>query len=157
MKRGDKGYWEWRKNVGRPKAIPTPEKLLELAYEYFQEVDDNPILKEELLRGGMFAGDKGTVSLQKPYTWAGFESKLYAAGIICRLDEYKRNVTGSYEEFQDVLRIIDNEMVDQKFSGAAVGIFNAGIIASDLGLAKKVEQTINMEQPLFPEVPDTLD
>lgn len=152
MKRGDKGYWAWRATTGRPKAIPTPEKLLELAFEYFQEVDDTPILKEELLKGGMFAGDKGTTNLQRPYTWAGLESKLYAAGIICRLDEYKRNVTGSYDDFQDALRIIDNEMTDQKFSGAAVGIFNAGIIASDLGLAKKIEQSVSFEQPLFPEL-----
>ena len=151
MKRGDAGYWEWRKKVGKPKAIQTPEKLWELACEYFQSVEDTPFVKEELIKGGMFAGDKGRINLQAPYTWYGLEAYLFEKGIIGRLDEYKRNVTGSYEEYQDVLCAIENEMRQRNLGGAAAGVFNSNTIAAIHGLAKKVEQTITVEQPLFPE------
>ena len=41
--------WNKLKKVGRPKAIPSPERLWELACDYFEDVDNNPIQKEELI------------------------------------------------------------------------------------------------------------
>lgn len=143
--------WDKIKKIGRPKAIPTPERLWELACDYFKDVDANPIQKEELIKGGMFAGDKGTVNLQRPYTFEGLEVFLYHNGIISKLDDYRANTYGNYGEFQDVVRVIEKTIRTQKFEGASSGIFNASIISAELGIAKKVEQTITMEQPLFPE------
>ena len=56
MKQGDPGYWEWRKKIGRPKAIKSPEKLWSLACEYFQMVDSNPGYKKDFIKGGESAG-----------------------------------------------------------------------------------------------------
>lgn len=143
--------WNKLKKVGRPKAIPTPERLWELACDYFEDVDNNPITKEELIKGGMFAGDKGTVNLQRPYTFEGLEVYLYLNGIISKLDDYRANTYGNYSEFQDVVRVIEKTIRTQKFEGASAGIFNASIISAELGIAKKIEQTVTVEQPLFPE------
>lgn len=143
--------WNKLKKVGRPKAIPTPERLWELACDYFEDVDNNPIQKEELIKGGMFAGDKGKVNLQRPYTFEGLEVYLYLNGIISKLDDYRANTGGAYSDFQDVIRMIEKTIRTQKFEGASAGIFNSSIIAAELGIAKKIEQTVTMEQPLFPE------
>ena len=143
--------WNKLKKVGRPKAIPTPERLWELACDYFEDVDNNPITKEELIKGGMFAGDKGIINLQRPYTFEGLEVYLYLNGIISKLDDYRANTGGAYSDFQDVIRTIEKTIRTQKFEGASAGIFNSSIIAAELGIAKKIEQTVTIEQPLFPE------
>lgn len=149
--------WIWLKKIGRRKVFQTQEELLELACEYFQMVDDTPFVKEELIKGGLWAGETGKVKLQRPYTWVGLESFLNEKGIISKLDNYRENLNGSYDEFQDALRVIENVMRTQKFDGASVGIFHAGIISTELGLIKKTEQTINIEQPLFPDADSLLD
>ena len=143
--------WNKLKKIGRPKAIPTPERLWELACDYFEDVDNNPIQKEELIKGGMFAGDKGTVNLQRPYTWDGFSSWLYINGVINKLDDYRLNTGDAYSNFQGIIRAIGEVMRSQKFEGASAGIFNSNIIARELGLAEKSESTVSIEQPLFPE------
>jgi len=45
-------------------------------------------------------------------------------------------------------------MYGQKLEGAAAGLFNASIIARELGLAEKSEQRILHEQPLFDDSDD---
>ena len=144
--------WKEMKKLGRPKAIATPEKLWELACEYFEEIDDNPFTKEELIKGGMFAGDKGTINLKRPYTWDGFSVSLYTKGIISKIKDYKENTDCRYEDYQPIIRAIGEVIWAQKFEGAAVGIFNSNIIAREIGLSEKLEQSITLDQPLFTEV-----
>ena len=76
---------------------------------------------------------------------------LYLNGIISKLDDYRANTGGAYSDFQDAIRTIEKTIRTQKFEGASAGIFNSSIIAAELGIAKKIEQTVTMEQPLFPE------
>lgn len=162
-------YWEEQKQIGiaaleadtkaeeekplkgRPKAIESPAMLWELACDYFQSVDDKPLQKQDFLRGGMEAGKKIDVSLQRPYTWQGFDNFLFSQGIVTRTAEYKYDRRKSYENFAEVIAHIDSIMYANKFEGAAAGIFNSSIIARDLGLVDKTETKVQMEQPLFPE------
>ena len=39
----------------------------------------------------------------------------------------------------DIIRAIDREIYNDKYSGAAVGVYHNNIIARDLGLSEKVD------------------
>lgn len=162
MKKGDDGYWEWRKKVGRPKNIKTPQELWDLACEYFQTVDENPILLQEQKRGSvnMPRSAEGidpklmeqiinpviSLETQRPYTWTGLESYLFEQRhVILDLEDYRYNRDGRYSEYGGIIRAIDRIIFTQKFEGAAAGIFNANIIARDLGLVDKSEQKNKVE------------
>lgn len=125
------------KKLGRPKKIESPDILWDLAVQYFQNTDATPWLRNELLKSGDLAGVIIKVPTTVPYTWSGLEMFCMKLGYNTRLDEYKANRNGAYGEFHDTVKAIGSVMYSQKFAGAAVGAFNASIIASDLGLADK--------------------
>lgn len=164
---GDPGYWEWRGRTGmrgKAKAFKNPQHLWRLACEYFERVDNNPFLKQEQ-RKGLIKIDKDAiidsetlseiknpvVELKniRPYTWMGFTDYLFEKGYISTMQDYKSNREGKYDDYVEVIRVIDDIMYSRKFEGAAVGAFNASIIARDLGLVDKVQNQVTMEQPLF--------
>jgi hypothetical protein len=169
MKQGDPGYWEWRKNVGRPKAIRSPKEMWKLACGYFESIDGRPFMKQEqrkspikIEKGAIIDDDlreeikNPVIGLEtiRPYTWAGFEAYLFERGVLANLDHYKCNLENRYQEFIEIIRAIDKIMFAQKFEGAASGAFNANIIARDLGLTDKSELRVTEEQPLFGDEPE---
>lgn len=125
------------KKVGAPKKIESPDLLWDLAQQYFEYSDNNPWLKNELIKSGPFAGVVLSVPTRVPYTWSGLEVFCLKMGYNTRLDEYKSNRKGGYEEFSDICKAIGKVMFSQKFEGAGVGAFNANLIARELGLAEK--------------------
>lgn len=151
MKRGDPGYWKWRGNVGKPKNLKSPKQLMDAASEYFQWCDDNPFVKHDFIRSGDMAGDIVSIPTMRPYTWQGLEMWLRDKNLLAKLDDYRSNKDGRYPEYADTLTHISQIIFDQKFSGAAVGLFNSNLISKDLGLVDRTENTIISEQPLFPE------
>lgn len=149
MKQGDPGYWEWRKKTGKPKAIKTPEKLWELACEYFQTIDSNPAYKKDFIKGGESAGTIVDIETMRPYTWEGLEDFLFEKGIITNLDDYRQNTDGRYQEYTGIIRAIGKVIFNRNFSGASMNFLNANLIARQLGLAEKSQVAITKEQPLF--------
>lgn len=139
-------YWaERKKKRGRPKAL-TPKKLWELACDYFAWVDDTPFQKEDFIKGGDRAGEIVHLKTIRPYTWAGLENWIAENdGTLCCLDHYRCNLNGSYADFVDIIAWISKVMFEQKFSGAAVGAFNASIIARDLQLAEVTKTEMKAE------------
>jgi hypothetical protein len=81
---------------------------------------------------------------------------VFFKGILFSLKDYRYNKNGNYAAYSTVIARIDSIIYNQKFEGAAVGAFHHSIIARDLGLTDKVENTIK-EQPLFPDEPDEDD
>lgn len=146
ISRNDPDFWDKMKRVGvralrakkvgRPKAIESPEKLWTLACEYFKEVDENPLSKDDFVKGGEHAGMRLVYRLKRPYTWMGLDNYVFRKGIVHDLSDYRINANGAYGEFRDVVRQIDRVMYEQKFDGAAAGIFHQAIIARELGLHK---------------------
>jgi len=131
-KKGNK-YWELREKHGRDKIL-TPKELFILAYEYIDNVDANPIEIEE---------NKGTknvnkVKLKRPYTWDGFEHYVFEKTGLAKLEDYKK-AKDTYKDFSDIIHVINRIFKNQKFEGAAIGIFKENIIARDLGLKDKTE------------------
>jgi hypothetical protein len=119
-------FWKLRSKHGRDKIFATPEDFWETACEYFQSVTDNPIVAQD---------NKGTknvnsVSFIRPFTIHG----------LCIFMDISRETYIDYrnrDDFVEVVRKVDNIIYNQKFEGAAVGIFNHNIIARDLGLSDK--------------------
>ena len=146
---GDKGYWAERSRTGqralrehrtiksRRKNIESPEKMWEYACQYFERVDNTPLYKKDFLRGGANAGDEIKIAVERPYTWSGFNDFLFEKGIIVSTQKYKSNYNGLYPEYVEVVAAIDSVMTTNKFDGAMVGNFNAGIASQALGLISK--------------------
>lgn len=149
MKQGDPGYWEWRKKTGKPKAIKTPQKLWDLACEYFQSVDENPGFKKDFIKGGESAGTIVDIETMRPYTWEGLEDFLFQKGIITNLDDYRQNTDGRYQAYSGIIRAIGKVIFNRNFSGAAMNFLNSNLIARQLGLAEKTQVKVTEEQPLF--------
>lgn len=163
---GDPGYWEWRGRtgfVGKPKAFKDPQELWNLACEYFERIDSMPFEVQEQRKGSVRI-EKGmdvseikasienpvvNLKITKPYTWAGFEDYLLEQGYVRNLAPYRLNIDKRYDDFQEVMKSIANVMYAQKHNGATVGIYNANIIARDLGLTDKIQTNVVIEQPLF--------
>lgn len=121
------------------KAIKDANQLWELACCYFSKVDENPIIKNELIKTGDLAGRVIGIPVQRPYSWTGFSQFLCEYGILRDIRDYKENVQGQYEEYVPVIKKIGDIIYTQKFDHAAVGIFNANLIANDLKIAKHIE------------------
>lgn len=147
LDRSDPDYWKKMSRigtkaiksakVGRPKLIESPEVLWKLACEYFNEVDNTPIKREDFIKGGEMAGSKVKLNLKRPYTWAGLDRFLFSRGIVSHMEDYRNNARGAYGEFSGVINRLGRIMYEQKFDGATVGIFNHNIISHDLGFNKE--------------------
>lgn len=143
-------YIDWteaKKRGGNRKNIEDPQKMWDLACDYFKHTDDNQYEKQDFIRGGEKAGDIVKLKNGRPYTWAGFAVYLRNNEIISSIDHYRLNRDGKYRHFQEVMKAIGDVIYDNKFSGAAVGVFNANLIARDLGLVDKVQEVV-------PEAPE---
>jgi len=135
-------FWKARYKHGRDKIFSHPDELWKAASNYFQYIDDNPIEVND---------NKGTkhvnkVKLMRPYTIEGL-------CIYLNIDKetwysYKSG-EGSYEDFIDVTRKIENIIRNQKFEGAVIGIFKENIIARDLGLKENTESTLKIKSQAY--------
>lgn len=121
-------FWRMVKNPGRPKKYQ-PAGLWKIALEYFEHVDNNPMYAPTV-----HGKNSEIINVPKPipYTLAGL--CVYANISKQTYNEYESN-----KDFLDVTTRINEILYSQKFAGAAAGLFNANIIARDLGLADKKE------------------
>ena len=133
-------FWKLRSKHGRDKLFATPELLWQAACEYFQWCEDNPIEAYE---------NKGTkninlVKFRRPFTIKGF--CLYCDATEHWFTEFKKGLNKEKEkDFLYICRKIEEIIYNQKFEGAAIGIFNANIIARDLGLKERTDMTSDDE------------
>ena len=126
-------FWKLRSKHGRDKLFKSPVLLWDAACEYFQWCDSNPWEKVEttIKPAGI---DVKTIPTERPYTIEGF--CLYCDASRHWWNEFRE---AKHKDFLEVTTRIDEIIYKQKFEGAAVGAFNANIIARDLGLIDKKE------------------
>lgn len=125
------------KDMARPKGtkyIETPEKMWELFTKYVKNESENPMFKVEYVGK---EGERVNTPLQVPITFEGFQCYVADLGIINDLGDYASNKNESYSDYSTIITRIRNNCFSQNFKGAAVGLFNANIIAKKLGLADK--------------------
>lgn len=141
-------FWKNRSKHGRDKLFTTPDLLWTAATEYFEWCDKNPWIKNEAIKSGDYAGQIVKVPTSRPYTLTGLSLYLDVNADYFR--QFKENLKENEQDFSWVITRIEETIYTQKFEGAAIGAFNANIIARDLGLADNQNNTnTNVEQPLF--------
>lgn len=128
-------FWKNRKKHGRETEF-TPETIWEEAQAYFDWCDQNPWIKTDFVRGGELAGKTVELPTQRPYTIQGF--CVFAGISVKTFAAYEKR-----DDFFPIITHIKEIIYTQKFEGAAVGAFNANIIARDLGLTDKSETKFN--------------
>ncbi len=127
--------------AGRPKNIKTPKDFLKLFNQFKAFKKKDVIFSYQLSKGGEII----PIPHIPPLTWAGFDTWLWHGDYIIDTRDYRDNTDDRYTEFKAVIRAISQEMYANKFEGAAVGVYNANIIARDLGLTEKTDNktTVN--------------
>lgn len=150
-------FWMLRSKHGRDKLFKTPELMWEAACEYFQHVLDNPIMKVEQTKGQLkgvlddLTGETAPVNnltyipATAPFTMARL--CLYLDCSVQYFSEFKRTLKPADKDFAVVIARIEQIIYTQKFEGAAIGAYNANLIAQELGLHKHldIEMNVNTE------------
>jgi len=128
-------FWKLRSKHGRDKVFSTPEHFLKAAYEYFEYVDKNPWIHNEVVKTGIDAGKILPVPTIKPYTITALCIFLD----ITHKTFLKYEKEDSYKDFVQVFTHVRDVIENNQFEGAVVGAYNASIIARKLGLTEKLD------------------
>jgi hypothetical protein len=123
-------FWKARASHGTEKIFKTPKALWDAACEYFEWCDANPWYKHDPVKAGPEFGKTVLTPTARPYTIMGL-------CIFLDCTEQTLSNYGTKEGYEDYFGVVSNIkgiIYTQKFEGAAVGAFNANIIARDLGL-----------------------
>lgn len=123
----------------KEKTFKSPEELSEKASEYFEWCDNNPWTIHNAVKNGKNFGQTVQVPVKRPYTISGL--CLYLGIHEDTFRNYEK--TKGYDAYFKVARTIKRIIYTQKFEGAVVGVFKENIIARDLGLVDKHEDTNN--------------
>jgi hypothetical protein len=145
-------FWKLRSKHGRDKLFATADLLWEAACEYFQWCDNNPWQKTDF-KGKDIQEVK--IPIQRPYTLSGL--CLY---LDCNQDyfnQFEDRLTDKDKDFSGVITRIREIIYTNKFEGAAVGTFNANIIARDLGLVDKKQVDERSTPPSRSELIEELE
>lgn len=136
-------FWKLRSKHGRDTLFETPDALWQAATEYFNWCDAHPWWKNEAVKSGDSAGTIIKVPTARPYTLQGL--CLYLDCNVVYFNQFEYGLAKKSDElskgFSKIVTRIREVIYMQKFEGAAVGAFNANIIARDLGLREKTELT----------------
>lgn len=124
-------FWKARIKHGRDKIFSTPDCLWSACVEYFQWVEDNPLVEQKIFHAnGQITKD--TVAKMRAMTLTGL--RLFLGIDAQTWTNYKAR-----EDFIEVITRAEEIIYEQKFTGAAADMLNPNIIARDLGLADKQE------------------
>lgn len=126
----------------KQKYIPSPEHLWQYFLDYVAHESANPWLKVD------YVGQKAervVVPLATPITFEGFECYLFSLDIIDDLGSYSANRDGRYKTYVPIIQKIRSFCYTQNFRGAAVGAFNANLIARKLGIKDQVDSTVEVK------------
>lgn len=126
-------FWKARSSHGRKPIFASPEELETACEEYFQWVHDNPLMEAQAFA---YQGNVKVESLPK--------MRAMTIAALCLFLDISQQAWSEYrqrEGFGEVVTRVEDTIRSQKFEGASAGLLNASIIARDLGLADKQEQS----------------
>jgi hypothetical protein len=144
-------FWKIRSKHGRDYLFASPQELMTAAMEYFNWVDSHPWYKVETNKTAVLKEDRLIkVPVVRPYTLSGLCIYLNASENYWH--SFKKNKLS--EDFLLIVAHIENVINTQQIEGAAIGAFNANIIARKQGLKEYQEVTGKDGAPLT--VPPTI-
>lgn len=130
-------FWLQRSSHGRKPIFATPDDLWSAACEYFEWVENNPLMETKAFH---FQGAVVMDEVPKMRAMTMMGLCLYLDISTATFYEYKGK-----EDFSIVIAKIEQAIFTQKFEGAAADLLNANIISRELGLADKQDLTTNGE------------
>lgn len=120
-------YWKLRSRHGRNKKYKDAEELWKDCEGYFKFMDENPFEYQD----NKGTKNVNTIQVKRPYT-------LHS---LCLYLDIQRPTWCEWRkkdhDFSKVVHKVDDIIYNQKFEGAAIGLYNSNIIIRDLGLAEK--------------------
>ena len=130
-------FWKQRSSHGRKPIFATPDDLWDAACEYFEWVENNPLIETKLFS---YEGEivEGEIPKMRAMTIQG----------LCFFLDISDDTWANYSKSEDFIGICENikkVIFTQKFEGASGGFLNASIISRELGLADKQDITTNGE------------
>lgn len=131
-------FWLLRAKHGRDRIIEDPQALSDSADEYFNFCIENPLEVEDY-RGN----PPKLVKIKKPRVF-----QKEALAVFCGVSCWRtiNDLKDTSKDFLQVITRIENIIKTQKFEYAAIGEFNANIIARDLGLKDSSDVTTGGEK-----------
>ena len=133
---------------GRPRTFKTPQDLWDEFVEYCDKTKEQPILVKDWI------GPKAVQVYREkeaPLTMEGFKLHLWDKGIADGGRDYFSNKGGAYEDFSAICSRIKEAIRADQIKGGMAGIYNPSITQRLNGLVEKQENTVHIEQPLFPD------
>lgn len=123
-----------RQQVGRRPLFEDPEELIEAVFNYFQWCDANP-LKEQ--KAFAYQGDVAIEELDKMRAPTLRGLCLFVGVSTSQWNRWR--IEGKRPELNPVQEWAEEMIYEGKYTGAAAGLLNAGIVTRDLGLTDKSE------------------
>lgn len=130
-------FWKARTKHGRDKLFASSEDLWDACCEYFQWVEDHPLLE---MKAFSYQGEV----TQEPVA----KMRAMTIGGLCLFLDITRETWGRWRKekgFSDIVTRAEEIIYYQKFTGAAADLLNANIIARDLGLREGHDHTTGGE------------
>ena len=124
-------FWLARSKHGRNPIFKDAAQLRDACFEYFQWVEDNPLLEEKIFHAsGVITKD--TITKMRAMT---IRAMCFFIGLSRQgWQEYSEK-----PDFSDIVKEIEDVIYSQKFEGAAADLLNSNIIARELGLSDNVK------------------
>lgn len=121
--------------MAKTKYIKTPEQLWNLFEKYQESLQILKIPQSHVKLGVVY------LEVKEPMTFEGFECWLADNDIIQDLGHYSANTDSSYEAYRTIITRIRKNIYSHNFNRAAVGLYKENLIARQLGMADKVQES----------------
>jgi len=137
-------FWRMRAKHGRDRIFTDPDILLKSCYEYFDFQSRQSWVKQEAVKSGEFTGQLISIPTASPFSVKGLCVFL---GVHSKyLDEFENNLKPKEndldKDFSNIITHVRDVIFTQKSEGATVGVYNASIVARELGISDKVSNEI---------------
>lgn len=126
-------FWKQRAKHGRDKLFASSECLWEACCEYFEWVQANPMEEERIF---CYQGEiiQGSIKRIRPMTL----SSLFIFLDISKAT-WSNWKNGDNKGLMNIIERAEMVIYTQKFEGAATNLFNANLMARELGIKDRVE------------------
>jgi hypothetical protein len=124
-------FWKQRSKHGAERIMKDPTAFYEAAVEYFEWIDQNPLMSEKVSFDKR--GNENRATIYHPHAMTIWGICCYMGITSVTWYEWKK----SRPDLKDVIDWAEQIIRQQKFSAAAAGLMNANIISRELGLADK--------------------
>ena len=134
---------DWKYDTWRPKAIESPEKMLELFKAYRTITKANPILVHDFVWKD---ADEVERKKERPLTMVGFYNYCYEQ-VGSNPEHYFFNLNWLYDDFIGICSYIRDIVKEDQIAWGMAGIYNPSITQRLNGLVEKreVEKTWEAE------------